>query len=79
MVTEGAWQHWEEADFTPYLDVVTEVFGTNRLVYGSDWPVCLLAATYQQQLGIVQKHFETFSAAEQAKFLADNAVQFYNL
>ena len=79
MVTEADWQHWNQAHFTPYLDVVTEAFGTHRLVYGSDWPVCLLAATYQQQLGIVQKYFQTFSESEQAQIFGGNAQQFYQL
>lgn len=79
MVTEADWQHWNQAHFTPYLDVVTEAFGTHRLVYGSDWPVCLLAATYKQQLGIVQKYFQTFSAFEQAQIFGGNAQQFYQL
>lgn len=79
LVTETHWLHWTESDFTPYLDVVTEAFGTARLVYGSDWPVCLLAATYQQQLNIVQKYFQTFSEKEQAQIFGSNAQQFYQL
>ena len=79
LVTEGDWQRWKENDFTPYLQVATEAFGTNRLMYGSDWPVCLVAATYEQQLGIVQKHFETFSETEQAQVFGGNAQQFYRL
>lgn len=79
LVTEGDWQHWKQEDFTPYLDVATEAFGTNRLLYGSDWPVCLIAATYEQQLSIVQKHFETFSATERAQVFGGNAQQFYRL
>jgi len=79
MVTEAHWQQWNEAQFTPYLDVVTAAFGTQRLGYGSDWPVCLLAGTYQQQWNIVQKYFETFSAAEQEQIFGGNAQQFYQL
>lgn len=79
LVTEGDWQRWKEDDFIPYLNVATEAFGTNRLMYGSDWPVCLVAATYEQQLGIVQKHFETFSETEQTQVFGGNAQQFYRL
>lgn len=79
MVTEGDWNNWEATQFTPYLDAVTEAFGIDRLVYGSDWPVCLLAATYRQQLSIVQNYFKTFSATEQAQVFGGNAAQFYNL
>lgn len=79
LVTEADWKGWKGNDFAPYLDVVTAAFGTHRLVYGSDWPVCLLAARYEEQLNIVQKHFETFSEAEQARIFGGNAQQFYAL
>jgi L-fuconolactonase len=79
LVTEGDWHNWKEDDFTAYLEVATEAFGTQRLLYGSDWPVCLVTATYEQQLSIVQKHFETFSVAEQAMIFGANAQRFYNL
>jgi len=79
LVTEAHWSGWKPEDFTPYLDVVTEAFGTSRLVYGSDWPVCLLAANYKAQLAVVEKYFETFSATEQALVIGNNAEQFYRL
>lgn len=79
MVTEANMQHWKEADFTPYLDAVTECFGVNRLMYGSDWPVCLCAGSYQQVLGIVQNYFAGFSADEQQAVFAGNAASFYQL
>lgn len=79
MVTEGDWKYWKKEDFDPYLDTIVQAFGTHRLMYGSDWPVCLVAATYKQQLSIVQKYFETFSASEQAQIFGGNAVQFYHL
>lgn len=79
MVTEGDWQRWTEADFTPYLDVVTGAFGINRLLYGSDWPVCLVAGSYERMLGIVQAYYARFSAEEQAAFFGGNATRFYQL
>lgn len=79
MVTEASWTNWKVDDFTPYLDAVTAAFGTQRLVYGSDWPVCLLAATYQQQLQIIQKYFQRFSNEEQALVFGGNAQRFYQL
>src|SRR5262249_44211761 len=48
LVTEADWRNWRSEDFRPYLDVVFEAFGPKRLMFGSDWPVCLLAASYQQ-------------------------------
>ncbi|GAB3533698.1 amidohydrolase family protein [Pontibacter brevis] len=79
MVTEADWQHWKKEDFTPYLDVVVEAFGTGRIMYGSDWPVCLVAAGYGEMLGIVESYFSSFSQAEQAGFFGGNASRFYKL
>lgn len=79
MVTEADWKQWKKEDFTPYLDVVVNAFGTQRVVYGSDWPVCLVAATYQQQLQIIEDYFSSFTAAEKAAVFGGNAVQFYQL
>jgi L-fuconolactonase len=79
MVTEAHWQRWRAEDFTPYLDAVVESFGTGRVMFGSDWPVCLLAAGYRDVLGIVSEYFSTFTKSEQDGFFGGNAVQFYNL
>ena len=79
MVTEADWTHWQQADFTPYIDAVVELFGIDRIMYGSDWPVCTLAATYEKQFAIVKHHFSTLSETEQEKFFGGNAIQFYNL
>src|SRR5688572_22728960 len=53
MVTEANWNTWKENDFKPFLDVVFDAFGTKRIMYGSDWPVCLVASSYKSQLSIV--------------------------
>ena len=79
MVTEADWKNWKQDDFTPYIDVVIEAFGPNRIMYGSDWPVCLVAASYEQMLGIVEEYFSSFSETEQELFFGKNAIQFYNL
>lgn len=79
MVTEADWQKWKQDDFIPYLDVVTEAFGTNRLMYGSDWPVCLVAASYAEIAAIVKKYFCSFSADEQAAVFGGNVSRFYHL
>lgn len=79
MVTEAMWPGWTYDDFIPYLDVVVDAFGTDRLLYGSDWPVCLVAATYDQQFSIVQNYFSAFSPVEKKKILGGNAKRFYNL
>lgn len=79
MVTEANWDKWEQDDFTPYLDTVTDVFGMERIMFGSDWPVCLVAASYTEVAEIVRNYFASFSSAEQDKFFGANAIQFYNL
>ena len=79
MVTEARWPGWRYKDFVPYLDSVTNAFGTGRLMYGSDWPVCLVAATYAEQFSIVQKYLKPFSDAEKKQILGGNAERFYNL
>jgi L-fuconolactonase len=79
MATEADWQQWRKEDFIPYLDVVVNAFGAKRVVYGSDWPVCLVAATYQQQLELVEGYFSSYTASEKAAIFGGNAVQFYQL
>ncbi|KAA2242039.1 amidohydrolase family protein [Chitinophaga agrisoli] len=79
LVTEADWQRWKPADFAPYLDVVLEAFGPQRLMYGSDWPVCLLAGEYAQVKGLVTDYISRLSAAEQAAVMGGNAAAFYKL
>jgi len=79
MVTEADWQQWKADDFTAYLDVVLEAFGPERLMIGSDWPVCLLAASYEQVMEIVDRFLEQLSDAERQRVYGQNAIDFYNL
>lgn len=79
MVTEADWTHWKPEDFNPYLDVVFEAFGAERLMYGSDWPVCLIAAAYEQVVALMERYTSKLSANEQAMFWGGNATKFYNL
>lgn len=79
MLTEANWAHWEVADFTPYLDVVLNAFGANRIMFGSDWPVCLLAGAYKGTMQVMHNFIEKLSAIEQELFFGGNAVSFYNL
>lgn len=79
MVTEANWNTWTIEDFSYCLDVVTEAFGIGRLLFGSDWPVCLLAASYQEACNIVHRYFMQFSMEEQGKLWGKNAVDFYHL
>ena len=79
MVTEADWQNWSNEIFKPYIDVVAETFGTNRIIFGSDWPVCLVAANYSKMLAIVKDYFSSFSKDEQTSFFGKNANKFYGL
>ena len=79
MVTEANMRKWKQADFEPYLDAVTELFGINRIMYGSDWPVCLAAGSYESVINIVKKYFAVFSDHEQQLFFGRNAATFYHL
>lgn len=79
MVTEADYKKWQPQNFTPYLDVVVEAFGMRRLMFGSDWPVCQVAASYQQMMGIVEDYFDSFSSDEKNQFFNQNAANFYNL
>lgn len=79
MVTEADWKNWRMEDFTIYFESVWRSFGADRLMFGSDWPVCLLAADYKQVCEIVEEHTVFLSAAEKAKLWGLNAQHFYNL
>lgn len=79
LVTEADWRNWKAADFDPYLDVVFEAFGTDRLLFGSDWPVCLLAATYGQVKGIVEDYVDRHARAAKRMIFGGNAIRFYGL
>jgi L-fuconolactonase len=79
IVTEADWKNWKEKDINPYLDVIFEAFGTNRIMYGSDWPVCLLAADYDQQFTIIKNYISKLSETEKNKIMGENAARFYKL
>jgi L-fucono-1,5-lactonase len=79
MVTEAAWSGWTASDFRPYLDVVFEAFGADRLMFGSDWPVCTLAADYATVAGMVLDALAGRPAAEREAVLGGNAARFYRI
>jgi L-fuconolactonase len=79
MVTEARWQAWNAVDFRPYLDVVWEAFGENRLMAGSDWPVCLLAGEYSGVMGLVKQYLQQFPTEVWNKIMGENARRFYRL
>lgn len=77
--TEADWKNWKLDHFTEYLTHVIRCFGKDRLMFGSDWPVCLLAGSYEDALRIVEHRLGDFSESELKGFWGDNAVKFYSL
>ena len=79
MVTEADWERWRPEDLRPYLDVVFEAFGADRLMFGSDWPVCLLAASYQRVEEVIESYASQLSAVDRENLFGGTAVRFYQL
>jgi L-fuconolactonase len=79
LVTEADWARWDPEDFHPYLDVVFDAFGPQRLMFGSDWPVCLLAAEYAQVVGLMEAYSGQLSAPERDALFGGSAASFYQL
>jgi L-fuconolactonase len=79
MTTEADWQHWTPADLKPYVMHVVNAFGVERVMWGSDWPVCLLASTYAQTLDSLRECLKEMSESEKARILGENARNFYKI
>lgn len=79
LVTETSFNNWSYTDFVPYLEVVFNSFGVDRVLFGSDWPVCLLSGNYEKVLAIIERYILKFSATEKELIMGKNAVAFYNL
>lgn len=79
MVTEADHQKWTEADLAPYIDTALAAFGPKRLMYGSDWPVCLLASPYKRWYDTVTAAVSKLSESERARLLGGTAIEAYGL
>lgn len=79
MVTEAEWLGWRADGFRPYLDVVFAAFGMERLMFGTDWPVCTLAGSYAQVHRLMDDYTSALTAEARAKFFGGNAADFYRL
>ena len=77
MVTEADWRFWTEGDLKPYLDVAFAAFGIDRLMFGSDWPVCLVAGSYAKVKSTIENYTRDLSASEKEKIFGLNAARFY--
>ena len=79
LVTEANWTSWQTNDLRPYVEFALESFGVDRLMFGSDYPVCLLAASYDRVLESFQEILKNLSAADREKIFSKNAASFYRL
>ncbi|MEZ5942059.1 MAG: amidohydrolase family protein [Planctomycetaceae bacterium] len=79
MITEADWEDWTAADLQPYIDIALEAFGPNRLMYGSDWPVCELAGSYEQVFRALEECLGSLSETERERIFGGTAIEFYDL
>jgi L-fuconolactonase len=79
MITEADYNNWTPEQIEPYMLLALNAFGTDRIMYGSDWPVCLVAGNYQKVKSIVTDFIAGLSETEQKSVMGENAIQFYNL
>jgi L-fuconolactonase len=79
MITEADWKHWSPGDLEPYVDIVLHAFTPRRVMFGSDWPVMLVAGQYDLWHNTVARTVETLSDTEQQRFWSSNAKQAYRL
>ncbi len=79
MVTEADWQSWKPEHMKPYLDVALDCFGPERLMIGSDWPVCTVAGSYSQTMNVVVDYFAKYPSDVQDAVLGGNAQRFWKL
>jgi L-fuconolactonase len=79
LVTEADWDAWRPTQLRPYLDAALEAFGPSRVMIGSDWPVCTVAASYRDVVGLVRDAIGEYSADEQEQILSGTAREFFRL
>lgn len=79
LTTEANWKTWNENQIQPYLDVVFNAFGIDRLLFGSDWPVSLLAGNYKQTLALIENYLKQYSKNQQQQIMGLNAINWYHI
>lgn len=79
LVTEADWNHWKPADLKPYVETALEAFGADRCMFGSDWPVCELAATYEEVYRTLVEIIAPMSDSEKSSIMGETAQKFYGL
>lgn len=79
MITEADYNSWTSGEIIPYMELALEAFGADRLMFGSDWPVCLVAGNYGQVKDVVRNYIDKLGPDEQNAIMGLNAIDFYNL
>jgi L-fuconolactonase len=79
LVTEANWKNWTEAQLSGYLETVLNAFSPRRVMFGSDWPVCLVASSYEKWFEVVSRFCEKLSPDEQARIFGGTAIEAYKL
>jgi L-fuconolactonase len=79
LVTEADWKTWTRGQLRPYLDAALQAFGPQRVMLGSDWPVCLVAASYAEVVALVEEAIAEYSSGERQQILGGNAARFYKV
>ena len=79
LITEADWERWTPKDLEPYLDVAFDCFGADRLMIGSDWPVCTVAGDYARTMAVVTEYLAARPSHERGAVLGSNAIRFWNL
>ncbi|TDQ18441.1 L-fuconolactonase [Algoriphagus boseongensis] len=79
MITEADWKKWNPSELFPYLEIALELFGPERLMFGSDWPVCLVAGEYEQVFQVVEDFSNALSAGERDRIMGETAAEFYQI
>lgn len=79
MITEADYKTWTPEQVEPYMQLVLDSFGVDRIMYGSDWPVCLVAGSYEKVVSLTKNFISTLSVTEQNAIMGGNATAFYNL
>ncbi len=79
MITEADFKHWTYEDLKPYMEIAAEYFGIDRICFGTDWPVCLVAGTYTEVVSIMHKFSEQLNTSEKEKLMGGNTIKFYKI
>ncbi len=79
IITEADWKNWNKNEIKVYLETALELFGPKRLMFGSDWPVCLLAGSYQQVLELIEEFIDPLSPSEKSQIMGKTAAEFYRI